>query len=166
VRGADNLNHLQVPIVLISGVPNLLEPSGPVQACNGIALPLSSQSTVLNLKIILLSYSLHVSNLRSHHQASKYIFHFFYIFSPDNDPLGLKVVSIIKLNMVFKLQNIFDIIYNDKHTLQKLKGITCLGKNCPSQQKADRQIGPVEFTALCDLLISQVELALCSKASG
>ena len=30
--------HLLVPIVLKSGSLNLLEPSGPVQACNGIAL--------------------------------------------------------------------------------------------------------------------------------
>jgi hypothetical protein len=36
VRRADKL-----PIVLKSGSLNLLEPSGPVQACNGIALPLS-----------------------------------------------------------------------------------------------------------------------------
>jgi len=28
-----------MPIVLKSGILNLLEPSGPVQACNGIALP-------------------------------------------------------------------------------------------------------------------------------
>jgi len=32
--------HLHMPIVLISGSLKLLEPSGPVQACNGIALPL------------------------------------------------------------------------------------------------------------------------------
>ena len=32
--------HLHVPIVLKSGSLNLLEPSGPLQACNGIALPL------------------------------------------------------------------------------------------------------------------------------
>jgi hypothetical protein len=31
--------HLHVPIVLKSGNLNLLEPSGPVQGCNGIALP-------------------------------------------------------------------------------------------------------------------------------
>jgi hypothetical protein len=31
--------HLYVPIVLKSGSLNLLEPPGPVQACNGIALP-------------------------------------------------------------------------------------------------------------------------------
>jgi hypothetical protein len=31
--------HLHVPIVLKSGSLNLLEPSGPVQACNEIALP-------------------------------------------------------------------------------------------------------------------------------
>jgi len=30
-----------VPIFLISRSLNLLEPSGPVQVCNGIALPLS-----------------------------------------------------------------------------------------------------------------------------
>jgi hypothetical protein len=30
-----------VPIVLKSGSLNLLEPSGPAKACNGIALPLS-----------------------------------------------------------------------------------------------------------------------------
>ena len=32
--------HFHVLIVLKSGSLNLLEPSGPVQACNGIALPL------------------------------------------------------------------------------------------------------------------------------
>jgi hypothetical protein len=32
--------HLRVQTVLKSGSLNLLEPSGPVQACNGIALPL------------------------------------------------------------------------------------------------------------------------------
>jgi hypothetical protein len=33
--------HLHVPIVLKSGSLNILEPSGPVQACTGSALPLS-----------------------------------------------------------------------------------------------------------------------------
>jgi hypothetical protein len=32
--------HLHVPIVLKSGSLNLLEPPGPLQACDGIALPL------------------------------------------------------------------------------------------------------------------------------
>jgi hypothetical protein len=36
--------HLQMPIVLKSGRPNLLEPSGPPQARNGIALPLSLET--------------------------------------------------------------------------------------------------------------------------
>jgi hypothetical protein len=31
-----------VPTVLKSGIPNLLEPSGPVQGCNGFALPVQS----------------------------------------------------------------------------------------------------------------------------
>ena len=38
--------HLNMPIVLKSGSIKLLEPSGPVQVCNGIALPLSVSSHV------------------------------------------------------------------------------------------------------------------------
>jgi hypothetical protein len=36
-----------MPNVLKSGSLNLLEPSGPVQACNGIALPLHTASSIL-----------------------------------------------------------------------------------------------------------------------
>ena len=32
-------HHLHVPIVMKSGSLNVLEPSGPVQTCNWIALP-------------------------------------------------------------------------------------------------------------------------------
>jgi len=39
VRKVDN-HHLHVPNVLKSGSINLLEASGPVQACNRIVLPL------------------------------------------------------------------------------------------------------------------------------
>ena len=38
MRRADNLNHLHVLIVFKSGSLNLMEPSGPVQGCTGIAL--------------------------------------------------------------------------------------------------------------------------------
>ena len=44
MRRADKLNHIHVLIVLKSGSLNLLEPSGPVQACNGIALTLPNTS--------------------------------------------------------------------------------------------------------------------------
>ena len=37
VRRADKPCHFHVPIVLKSGILNLLEPSGPFQACTGIA---------------------------------------------------------------------------------------------------------------------------------
>jgi hypothetical protein len=40
VKTADAYGHLHAPIVLKLGSLNLLEPSGPVQAYNGIALPL------------------------------------------------------------------------------------------------------------------------------
>ena len=38
-----------MPIVLKSGSLNLLEPSGPVQACHGNALPFTSQHTFIVL---------------------------------------------------------------------------------------------------------------------
>jgi hypothetical protein len=38
-RRADKPYHLHVPTVLKSGSLNFLEPSAPVQACYGIALP-------------------------------------------------------------------------------------------------------------------------------
>src|SRR5215510_8922910 len=41
--------HLHVPIVLKSGSLKLLEPSGPVKACNGIALPYKNNSIFINL---------------------------------------------------------------------------------------------------------------------
>jgi hypothetical protein len=44
--------HLHVPIVLKYGSHNFLEPKGPVQACNGIALPLHS-TMYLKMKIFL-----------------------------------------------------------------------------------------------------------------
>jgi hypothetical protein len=40
-----------VPIVLKSGNLNLLEPSGPLKACNGIVLPLSIHETNLIYKL-------------------------------------------------------------------------------------------------------------------
>jgi hypothetical protein len=52
-----------VPIVLKSGNPNLLETSGPVQACNWIVLPLRLTlllfSTVSNIPP-LLNYHIHL----------------------------------------------------------------------------------------------------------
>jgi len=40
------------PTVLKSGSLNLLEPSGPVQACNGIALPLHTVCTVCEINVL------------------------------------------------------------------------------------------------------------------
>jgi len=42
---------LHVPSVLKSGKLNLLEPSGPVQACSGIALPLYTFKTVFYVSL-------------------------------------------------------------------------------------------------------------------
>jgi len=43
--------HLHVPIVLKSGSLNLLEPSGPVQARNGIVLPYYIYCFIFSLKM-------------------------------------------------------------------------------------------------------------------
>ena len=45
--------HLHMPTVLKSGSLNLLEPSGPVQACNGIALHLPLQKRTWHLQYLL-----------------------------------------------------------------------------------------------------------------
>ena len=42
-----------MPIVLKSGSLNLLETSGPVQACNGIVLPLPLQRVTINTYILI-----------------------------------------------------------------------------------------------------------------
>ena len=42
-----------MPIVLKSGNLNLLEPSGPVQACNGTALPLPFTTLFLNQLVVI-----------------------------------------------------------------------------------------------------------------
>jgi len=44
--GLTNLPHSCAATVLKSGTLNLLESSGPVQACNGIALPLTFTTDV------------------------------------------------------------------------------------------------------------------------
>jgi hypothetical protein len=40
-----------VPIVLKSGSLNLLEPSGPVKGCNGIALPYTSDKARIEMEV-------------------------------------------------------------------------------------------------------------------
>jgi hypothetical protein len=52
VPRADNLH---VPIVLESGSLNLLEASGPVQACKGIALPFFLPNERRNMKVPVLN---------------------------------------------------------------------------------------------------------------
>jgi hypothetical protein len=47
--------HLHVPNVLKSGSLNLLEPSQPVQACNGIALPFTGISETKNFLLFHLT---------------------------------------------------------------------------------------------------------------
>jgi hypothetical protein len=46
VRKQKKAEYLHVPIVLKSGSLSLLEPAGPVQACDGIALPLPIEEEI------------------------------------------------------------------------------------------------------------------------
>jgi hypothetical protein len=50
-----------VPIVLKSGSLSLLEPSGPVQACNGIALPFLQSNTTWLMFILFVDRTTHHS---------------------------------------------------------------------------------------------------------
>ena len=58
-----------MPIVLKSGSLNLLEPSGPVQGCNGIALPLPLSHG--NLKYFFLYYGKLTGNLIAYTRKKK-----------------------------------------------------------------------------------------------
>jgi hypothetical protein len=54
--------HLHVPIVEKSGGLNLLEPCGPVQACNGTALPfITKQLITMAIKFTQYDYKLCIS---------------------------------------------------------------------------------------------------------
>jgi hypothetical protein len=48
--------HCRVPIVLKSGSLNLLEPSGPVKACNGTALPFTFISLSMHVYFFTFNY--------------------------------------------------------------------------------------------------------------
>jgi hypothetical protein len=61
-----------VPIVLKSGSLNLLEPSGPVQACNGIALPFTYYTNWLN-NLIYLVKSIFIDQLKENRQGQQYV---------------------------------------------------------------------------------------------
>ena len=69
-----------MPIVLKSGSLNLLEPSGPVQACNGIALPFTESCMVLVVSLqgahekdvgLIIFRAYDVNRNFSHHNFSK-----------------------------------------------------------------------------------------------
>jgi hypothetical protein len=79
-----------VPIVLKSGSLNFLEPSGPVKACNGIALPYQQSSTIaaewycasyFSLVYILLHVALYIFLMPVQHVWSLHIL--IQIFSDD-----------------------------------------------------------------------------------
>jgi len=55
--GLSTLPPIHVPIVLKSGSLNLLEPLGPVHACNGIALPFTMLIRPWDFVTIIFAYS-------------------------------------------------------------------------------------------------------------
>jgi len=80
--------HLYVPIVLKSGSLNLLEPSGPVQAPNGIALPFYSLGTHLP------SHS--HSKMQNSYIPRKYVVLIFRLFSR----LSWCIVNALKFSII------------------------------------------------------------------
>ena len=66
-----------MPIVLKSGSLNVLEPSGPVQACNGIVLPLPFKLLIINfckvrIKGEQIQYSVDVEQAHTHAHTHKH----------------------------------------------------------------------------------------------
>jgi hypothetical protein len=58
-----------VPIVFKSGILNLLDPSWPLQACNGIALPIAVK--ILSTGTISLSFKQYLSNIPGKHDIKE-----------------------------------------------------------------------------------------------
>ena len=76
-------------IVLESGNLNLLEPSGPVQACNGIALPLYSMGVNLYINLAtpinILNYNIKVLRpLLKEYLVSYFVYCFDKFMSTEN----------------------------------------------------------------------------------
>jgi len=66
VRKADNLPP-SYAVVTKSGSLNLLEPSGPLQACNGTALPLPLHLTSCDINLVFITLSIrHTVNRHAH----------------------------------------------------------------------------------------------------
>jgi hypothetical protein len=75
--------HLHVPIILKSGSLNLLEHSGPVQACNGVALPLPftrSYTSKSHEESSRMNLNLQCSVLQQSAAEVKYKFYYFVDF--------------------------------------------------------------------------------------
>jgi hypothetical protein len=65
-----------VPTVLKSGSLNLLEPSGPVQACNGIALPLTFMTDGWideQMEIPSRAFTLSISTKNAYYDKPEYV---------------------------------------------------------------------------------------------
>ena len=94
-----------MPIVLKSGSLNILEPSGPVQACNGIALPLPFTHILIYIQqdatlhsLFYLGTALHVSgDTSTHHQEriQLYLQHLVFV-----TPLLLSAAIVEELELV------------------------------------------------------------------
>jgi hypothetical protein len=94
-----------VPIVLKSGSLNLLEPSGPVKACNGIALPLPKCS------IFDLHGSVHLGNMC--------------IFDCKSDDMHTDLLCIIYYTVLAVRVLGAICIHNQEHKLQSTAVGTC-----------------------------------------
>ena len=64
-----------MPIVLKSGSLNLLDPSGPVQACDGIALPFNVLDSVsadwLSLLSFFIIFLIHLREIQEYHYQTE-----------------------------------------------------------------------------------------------
>ena len=95
MRRVDNLNIFLCRLSSKSGSLNLLEPSGPVQACNGIALRLQIHSKSKLHRTHRIYYSL--QSEKFHWEATHILYH--WLLGPVNTGCG----KIISLN--FKVNN-------------------------------------------------------------
>jgi len=94
VPRADNPT-IHVPIVLKSGSLNLLEPSGLVQACNGIALPFTNPCPTLMYRLRLPSSFVLTIRLGIPHSSVGIVARLLDIRSGVRFPTGAKDFSVL-----------------------------------------------------------------------
>ena len=97
-----------MPIVLKSGSLKLLEPSGPVQACNGIALPLMTPNDPYSVRTATLTSNVCILYIYSTNIGTEYFKHGIYspFFPLQNAVCFINLTYLVPVLFIFYIQGV------------------------------------------------------------